>query len=212
MKQIVYRELQKRDYPAIENLIESSFELDRYLSDEKVLAFMKHAYLQGCLAEQTFCRVAEQDGKVIGVIMGKADNRYQIRRHIQPFAATLWHSLRMEWTARRRRVCTRDYRRLHQIYRDFLKESPARYDGTLSLFAVDEKSRGFGVGTALLNALQAYYEDCGVKKIYLYTDSTCNTWYYERHGFQCAAERKLDMMQRNKPFRLNVYLYEKAFT
>ena len=164
MEQIMYRELQKKDYPAIEHLIASSFGLSRYLPDEQTLAYMKHAYLQGCLAEQTFCRIAEHNGKVVGVIMGKADNHYKLHQHIAPFCTALWYNLRMELAAKRKGINTKDYQQLHKIYHDFLKESSTSYDGTLSLFAVDATCRGFGIGTALLNHMQEYYHSCGVKK------------------------------------------------
>lgn len=211
MEQVIYRELKKKDYPEIENLIVNSFGLNHYLTDEVALSYMKHAYLQGCLAEQTFCRIAELNGKVVGVIMGKANNQYKIGHHIIPFCAALWHNLRMELVAKRNGFNIKDYQYLHKIYHDFLKESPVQYDGTLSLFAVDAKCRGFGVGTTLLNKMEEYYRSCGVKKIYLYTDSTCNTNFYDRHGFLRAAQKDLSMKQDNKPLQLNVFLYEKIF-
>lgn len=188
MGQIIYRTLEKRDYSAIENLIDSSFDLHRYLIDGKTLTYMKHAYLQGCLAEQTYCRVAERDGSVIGVIMGKADKRYRMGSHAGAGLAALWYNLCMGAAARRSGYHVDEYQALHRIYRDFLNGRKEMYDGVLTLFAVRKDCRGMGVGTGLLDELQNYYHSCGVKKVYLYTDSSCNTGFYDSHGFVRAEE------------------------
>lgn len=212
MDEIVYRELVKKDYPFVENLIDKSFGLYQYVPDETTLAQFKHTYLQTCLAEQTYCQVAEKNGKVVGVIMGKANVDYRLTAHILPIASGIWHTLRMKFMARRCGCSTSDYEHLHKVYREFLSGRSDKYDGILTLFAVDETCRGMGIGRKLLQELEKYFWAKEVSRIYLYTDSTCNTGFYDSHGFSGIDERTIQVTRDGQKVDLEVFFYEKSYT
>lgn len=188
MEKVTYRPLTYADSPSIENLIADSFHLTRYVPDRKALARLKHTYLQSCLAEQTFCRAAEKNGALVGVIMCSAKSRYRLIPHLTYLCAELWHTAASLISGHG----TRDYQDLHQIYRQLLEGRSHRYDGVLTLFAVDETCRGIGIGRELLRQAEAYLQSCGVRCIYLYTDSTCNTAFYDQHGFSRVDQRVMN--------------------
>ncbi len=62
MKKVIYRTIEKKDYPQVRNLICTSFGLDDYVSDAKTLELVNKRYLCSSLAEQTYNLVAEVDG------------------------------------------------------------------------------------------------------------------------------------------------------
>ena len=152
---------------------------------------MKHAYLQSCLAEQTFACTAERGGRPVGIIMCNAKNRYRLFPHLPSLWATLWHQLRMTAASRRYGCSTESFHQMHRIYHSLTEGRTHRYDGVLTLFAVDQACRGTGIGRELLRQAEAYLNGCGVRRIYLYTDSTCNTAFYDRHGFSRGETRQM---------------------
>lgn len=211
MKEVIYRDIKKSDYEAIENLIVKTFNLDKYIEDEKVLTEIKHSYLQGCLAERTFCMVAEHEGKVVGVIMSNAKKEYNVIKHIPAIAKTLHYNLKIARLGRKNNVGVEGYENVHKTYADFIKDRKDEYDGVLTLFLVDESLRGYGIGRKLLNFAEKYYHRYRVKKIYLFTDSSCNTGFYDSHDFKKRDRKDLIMAYEGKKKILNVFLYEKTY-
>lgn len=211
MNRVIYRAVEKRDFAAVARLIEESFMLRSYLPDARALTQWSRAYLQSCFAEQTYCRIAEWNGKILGVIMGRADQEYRWTRHIVPACSTVWHDIRMELRAKCSGYSMDSYRKLHRIYREMLANRSYTYDGVLTLFAVDKAYRGAGVGTLLLKGLEEYFRECGVRRIYLYTDSTCNTGFYDHHSFVKVIERDMPVMRNGQQKMLKVFLYEKSY-
>lgn len=211
MNEITYRTLTKQDHPVIESLISDSFHLDQYVPEPRVLARLKHTYLQSCLSEQTFARTAERGGRPVGIIMCNAKNRYRLFPHLPSLWATLWHQLRMTAASRRYGCSTESFHQMHRIYHSLTEGRTHRYDGVLTLFAVDQTCRGTGIGRELLRQAEAYLKGCGVRRIYLYTDSTCNTAFYDRHGFSRVETRQMLVECNAEKSEMSVYLYEKEY-
>lgn len=84
-EQIILRAYQKTDQKALENVVREAWKYDRFCS-HKTAAKMAKVYLNSCLTNQTFTRVAEIDGEPVGIIIGK-----DIQNHKCPF------SLRIKW-------------------------------------------------------------------------------------------------------------------
>lgn len=179
MEQIIYRNLKKQDYNAVADLLSHAFGLHRYVSDKQLLWIFKQQYLYSCLSEATFSRVAEQNGKIVGVIMGNAQSDYHILPHIGFALRFLLYSLKMKIYGRKISDSISGYHELHRIYREFSQRHKGEFDGVLTLFAVHSECRGKGVGKKLLSDLDAYWKEHQVKSIYLYTDTTCNYGFYE---------------------------------
>ena len=207
METINYRTVEKKDYPAIGEIINQAFGLYRYVSDEKTLDCFKQQYVHSCLSEATYTQVAEQDGKIVGVIMGNAKSDYKILPHLKYILLTLQYGIKMIYYGRKFKTGIEDYKRLHEIYHTFSGKHKGEFNGVLTLFAVNENCRGLGVGTKLLSELSNYLKSKSTKRIYLYTDTTCNYGFYEHKGFERLEEQTLEMTKDGKPFQMNVFLY-----
>lgn len=207
METINYRTVEKKDYPAIGEIINQAFGLYRYVSDEKTLESFKLQYVYSCLSEATYNCVAEKDGEIVGVIMGNAKADYKIYPHLKYLFHTVQNGIKMRYYGRKFKSGIDDYKRLHKIYSGFSKKHNGEFDGVLTLFAVNENCRGLGVGTKLLSRLSEYLKSQNAKRIYLYTDTTCNYGYYEHKGFERLEEQTLAMTKDRKPFQMNISLY-----
>lgn len=204
---VTYREMQKKDGDAVKKLINQSFALHSYVSDPGVLKSFLDLYLQSCLAQQTYCCVAEQDGQIIGVIMGQAKTDYRVLTHLRPTLATAYHGLAMQLKAALHGERNTENKEMHRIYDALLAHSGQQFDGVLTLFAISSASRGLGIGKELLRCLTAYLSAHGTRRIYLHTDSTCNYGFYEHQGLTRLGEQSMCMTRSGKPFDMDIYLY-----
>ena len=144
MNDIIYRKVKKEDYNQLEDIINQVFGLYHYVEHPKVLkAFLKY-YLKSCMSEQTFSCVAERDGEVIGVIFGKAKSDYRIITHLPYIMSTIYYSILMQIYCIIFSERNKEYRKLHRIYSEFMKNRKNKFDGVLTLFAVKKSCRGLG--------------------------------------------------------------------
>lgn len=207
MKTITYRPIEERDYLSVGEIINQAFGLYRYVADEKVLKCFKQQYVYSCLSEATYTLVAEQNDKVIGVIMGNAKSDYTVLAHLKYILFTFGYGIKMKYHGRKSKVGIEDYKRLHEIYHNFSRKHKGEFDGVLTLFAVNEKCRGLGVGKTLLAGLLEYLKKQDVKHIYLYTDTTCNYGFYEYQGFERLEEQSIVLTKDGHSFDMDVFLY-----
>jgi len=96
------------------------------------------------------------------------------------------------------------------LYEDTTKEQLAHYlkfntpDGEIIFLAADPDCKIKGIGTALLNALEAREKG---KILYLYTDDACTYQFYEHRGFERVEEKEvvLEMPKGRVPLKCFVY-------
>ncbi len=207
MSQIQYRAIEKRDYEAVCEIINQSFYLYAYIKKEKVLEEFKKNYIYGCLAEATYTCVAEKDGVIVGIIMGNAKAKYSIVQHMLPVIKMIYHSWRMKCLGKKEEG-VKTFQHLHEIYHSFNKKHKGMFDGVLTLFAVSKEARGFGIGKRLWRRLYDYLKENNVHQIYLYTDSNCNTGFYDKQGFRRIEEETLNVVREGKTVPMAIYLYE----
>ena len=85
MTNIVYRPYQPQDAEDIKKIINEAFYIHRYVTGRLVLDSALEIYLRERLLASTWTRVAVQDGRVVGVIMG-AGYVYAPRERRTPWA------------------------------------------------------------------------------------------------------------------------------
>lgn len=207
MEQIVYRAFKKEEYSSIADILSRAFGLHRYVSNPRLLQILQQQYVYSCLSEATFIRVAEEDGKIIGVIMGKSQSDYRILSHLHFLLLSGWYGMIMKMSSNAKHTGIDDYHKLHHIYHTFSKRHKGTFDGVLTLFAVNNESRGKGVGKTLLSELISYWKEHKTKNVYLYTDTTCNYGFYEHQGFTRLEEETLILTRDEVPFEMQVFLY-----
>lgn len=205
---VIYREIKKSDYGAIEAIINNSFGLYKYINDPKVLKSLLKMYLQSCLAEKTFSCIAEKDGKVVGVILGQAKSDYKYLSHLNHIFSVGFHSAAMTLKSTLYQCSTSDYKKVHEIYHKLISGKEKEFDGVLTLFAVTQDCRGLGVGKKLLFNFFEYLKKNNSTHIYLYTDSSCNYGFYDSQGFVRLDEETVQITSEHKANTLDVFLYD----
>lgn len=98
------------------------------------------------------------------------------------------------------------------LYEDTVKEQLAHYlkihapDGEIIFLAADPNCRIKGVGTALLNALEAKEKG---KTLYLHTDDACTYQFYEHRGFERVEEKEIELEMPKGKVPLKCFIYSK---
>lgn len=201
---VTIRPLEKRDYPAIEDIVRQTWGYDKMCSPAVARRLAK-TYLYSCLTVQNFARVALRGGQPIGYILGRCDStfhRISLRSRLALFFASLPLLLRSEG----RRV-RKLYGGIEQIDRSLLEECGHPFDGEVVFFAVAPEARGLGVGKALLQSLLDFFAANNARHIFVFTDSSCNYPFYESQGFQRIGE-KIYSLRPQAEYELRMFLYD----
>ncbi len=211
MNSIIYRNISKKDYYYIKNMMNEQFYLYEYIEDKRVLNSFLNAYLYDCLAEKTFSMVAEKDGKIVGIILGNAKKDYKAQKAFINKLKSMYHISLVAIKSIIYKTNIRQYNGITNIYNQLMKNANKDFDGVLTLFVVDKEYQGNGIGKKLLYYLLEYEKQSKTKNIYLYTDSKCNYKFYDKLGFNKIGEDIFNIKTKNNQFNLTIYLYEYIF-
>lgn len=205
-EQIILREYQKADHKALENVVREAWKYDRFCSP-KTAAKMAKVYLNSCLTNQTFTRVAEINGEPVGIIMGK-----DIQNHKCPI------SLRIKWIqsivslyiSREGREISKIFECVQGIDKELLSSCNKQYQGELAFFAISEKCRGKGLGRKLFQTVVDYMKSKGIFEFYLFTDTSCNYPFYEHLGLtrRCEKKQVIDVKGEKGDMAFFIYDYQ----
>jgi GNAT superfamily N-acetyltransferase len=182
MNNLIYRKLEKRDYPDIMEMIDNAWHFDKYTDKPKSKEHMLKAFMRGVLLAQNYNLIAELDGKAVGIICGKIPKLRGFLKNIKHLPSAVYHALCLNFGRDQRRILL-GFKDMQMVYARLLKETKTKFGGELEFFVVHSKSQGLGVGKKLLNEYLQYCKEHDVKNIYLYTDVNCNYGFYEHHGF-----------------------------
>ncbi|WP_207661145.1 hypothetical protein [Paraclostridium sordellii] len=72
MKRVIYRNIVESDYEIIKQLIGDAFGFTEFIKDKELLDIVLSGYLQDCILDSSFSKVAQMDDKVISFILGNA--------------------------------------------------------------------------------------------------------------------------------------------
>ena len=70
MSKVIYRDLLKEDYNSIKSLICEAFGFKTFTNDENLLDSVLNIYLQNCIISSSYCKIAEINNEVVGIILG----------------------------------------------------------------------------------------------------------------------------------------------
>lgn len=128
------RKIQKR----FEAIIREAWHYDD-LCSHKTACKLARVFLSSCLANQTYTRVAEIDGKPAGIIMAKnieehhAPLRYRIRQ---------WRAILSVMLSKEGRKVSGIFGGVNDIDKALLAEAQTQYQGEVAFFAVSSSVRG----------------------------------------------------------------------
>ena len=186
---VMYRELHKGDYEIIKKLIGDAFGFSEFIKDPDFLNLILNSYLQECILDSSFSKVAIKNGKVIGIILGNANKDI----------------IKIMFTKNDNKKDLKEFSKIQKTYKEIFNGNKNNFQGCIQLFIVSKESRGLGVGTSLMNYLFDYMKSMKVKSLYLYTDTRCNYQFYDKNNFKRLNEKKVHFNRVNES--LNIFLY-----
>ena len=200
------REYQKNDFIALKNIIRKTWRYDEF-SSPKTASRLADVFLSSCLANQTYTRVAEIDGKPAGIIMAKnieehhAPLRYRIRQ---------WRAILSVMLFKEGRKVSGIFGGVNDIDKALLAEAQTQYQGEVAFFAVSSSVRGKGVGKMLYRKMLDYMRAHSIEKFFLFTDTSCNYGFYEHQGMQRRCEKQKTFEIDGKKAEMTFFLYDAA--
>ena len=207
MTNIVYRPYQPQDAEDIKKIINEAFYIHRYVTGRLVLDSALEIYLRERLLASTWTRVAVQDERVVGIIMGQVDGQPRLGGRFTNRLLTLAHTLRAGILGLPQWKSMRQYFAFDRVYGELRKKTPSPLTDELTLFAVDSSTRGLGIGKTLYRDYLDHLRSLGRSDFYLYTDSLCTFQFYEKQGMTRTASEDMNLVLDGTPEALGVYLY-----
>lgn len=209
MDKIIYRNLMQKDYDTIKKLISEAFGFGEFIKDEVLLDTVTGFYLQECVDDSSFSKVAEKDNKVIGLILGKAKNDKISLKDIHNTTPIDEAAIGQVLADEDNRKVIKEFAKIQEVYKEIIKGREDNFEGCIQLFIVSKEARGFGIGKTLLSYLSEYMKDNNVNSLYLYTDTRCNYGFYDSQNFKRLAEKEL--IFESIDAKLDVFLYGYKF-
>lgn len=205
MEKVMYRELIKEDYNRIKELICDAFGFNEFIKDPSVLDSILTVYLQGCIFDSSFSRVAVKNGQVIGIILGKANSDNRNISKLHNTFTYLTNIIKLALCRKESKKLIKEFSKVTNTYKDIIRGKEDSFQGCIQLFIVSKESRGLGVGKSLVSSLFEYMNHMNVNALYLYTDTRCNYGFYESQRFKRINEQEIhfDAMDAS----LNIFLY-----
>lgn len=209
MKNVVYRNLEKKDYNRIKELINNAFGFSEFIKDSNLLESILNIYLQGCLLDSSFSKVAVKDNVIIGIILGNAKNDKKHLRKLSNILSWVSSGTKLAFSNKENKNAIKEFSKVSQTYKEIIQGKEDDFQGCIQLFIVSEESRGLGVGKTLIKYLSNYMIDMKVNNIYLYTDTRCNYGFYDSQNFNRLNEKEIYF--DTIPSSLNIFLYGYKF-
>lgn len=207
MAGIVYRPFESRDADEVKRMIDEAFYIHRYARAPHLLGSALEVYLRECLVASTYTQVAVQDGRAVGVIMGRVAGRPRLSGGITGRLRIWAHMAKIALTGFAERKTLLQHFAFNGVYRQLRKSASVPLTDELTLFAVDASTRGLGVGKTLYANYMEHLRGHGRTDFYLYTDSLCTYQFYERRGMRRAAAQDLTLRFGEDTEKVGVYLY-----
>ena len=204
VSRVIYRPFEEGEFDALAAIMQATWHSETP-NDEynKLEATYDIAH---ALSISSFSQVVLVDGEPRGVVLARAASDRL------PYAAAWDHAkediLQQMWAIDKR--ATAGYlaflKNEERVNASLLEESGVDPASQITLLAVDESTRGLGIGSILLDAAASYVSSHGREGAYLYTDTDCSWKFYERRGLKRAASYRTSREER-KLLPREMYLY-----
>lgn len=209
MSGVIYRKLLKKDFNTIKNLIGEAFGFNQFIKDKIFLDSVLTSYLQNCILESSFSKVAEKDNKVIGIILGKAnEDNSKLIEDSSPLT-TNTNEIQSIIEVKENKTVINELLKIKNTYNEIIDGRKNAFQGCIQLFIVSKESRGLGIGKVLVTHLFNYMKSMNIQSIYLYTDTRCNYGFYDNQNFKRLNEKEIYFDSLKE--KLNVFLYGYEF-
>ena len=203
---IEYKNITKKDYKKIKNLIQNAWFTDDYLETKNNkkpnLKVYATGYLYHHLSTSSYTIAAYDNEKLVGFLFGRAEGAKIKNCFINKFKQFLV-GIRMLFTKIGRRglkVYFKEKKIDDSLLNEYDKEK-----NEICLFIVDEAYRKKGIGSTLEEYFIAYLKNLNKHNLFLYTDSYSNFNYYEKRNYKRHSTRIVQYDNENAEY----YIYIK---
>lgn len=209
MKKVVYRNIIDSDYEVIKQLIGDAFGFTEFIKDKKLLNIVLSGYLQDCILDSSFSKVAQMDDNVIGFILGNAKkDKKRISNYDNPLNFNN-NEINLMISNEENKSLLKEFSKITDTYKELINKKENAFQGCIQLFVVSRESRGLGVGKNLIKYLFDYMKSMDVKSLYLFTDTRCNYGFYDSQNFNRIDEKEVYFDSIGSS--LNIFLYSYNF-
>lgn len=201
------RPVRKDDFPQIKALIKTAWFPD-LATDSAVLNTLTFLYLNPVMHDSTFGRVAEDGGRVVGVVFCSHQNEAPCFRALQSDGVT--ESLSLLRTDKQNLQWVLQYlKQWEKAYQHLMVGRGMRYQATVELLCVDPEWQRRYVGTALLSQVMSYCTDLPTTYLCAFADTPQQLAFYTENGFTKSVEAKILNEHKDHSFTHDaVYLCE----
>lgn len=121
MNKVIYRELVKEDYKEVKNLICEAFGFSNFIKDKNILDIVTHFYLQECVSDSSFSKIAEMDNKVIGIILGKEKSDERTLHELNNKSLVSEKVLETIMVDEENRMMIKEFSKIQDTYKEIIK-------------------------------------------------------------------------------------------
>ncbi len=210
MDHYTYRPFRKRDLPALIKLCETAWDYRDYTSDEKTRMSLVKLDAVASLAGADYIRVASRGNRLVGVLIGSSRSPVSGFRNVTYLIRTWLLVLKLLLFGDDASNALQNFKNMEKVYKDLLGNRKKAFDSEVVLFIVDPKTQGGGVGKRLMNDYLKHCKKHDMKKIFLYTDTSCNYGFYDYNGFKQEASEDMSLTLNEGEQSMRVFLYSKT--
>ncbi|MGL5087389.1 MAG: GNAT family N-acetyltransferase [Clostridium sp.] len=211
MDKVIYREFKERDLEYIKNLFIDTWKIDKYITSKDIQDKVAAIYVNMCIDESTFSKVAVINNRVVGIILGNREGNKRIASRIKCRYKILVDIISIALTGGDDKNKFKEYGKISRAYKELINGREKDFNGSVVFLVLDKDCQGLGIGKQLMKYLKEYMEEKDAKSIYVYTDTKCNYKFYDSQGFDLVDNRILNMSMEENTNELDIYLYKYDF-
>jgi ribosomal protein S18 acetylase RimI-like enzyme len=197
------RSAKKSDFPRCSEICVDAWPMAKEaLKDGEEATILLRLYVDLAAMFSTHLKVVEVDGRVAGLLFARLQDHGPIQQQ--------WKLVRVFWDyiwGRYGRL-KRPWAFLYKFLKDQAKVEKwiKTKDNEVTLFAVDSKFRGKGLGRKLMDHILADLPER--QRIRLTTDELCTYQFYERYGFVRKTSYQEELYPMMTMKAVEGYIYE----
>ncbi|KNF07730.1 acetyltransferase [Gottschalkia purinilytica] len=189
MDDLIFREFKMSDSKDLYSLIDCTWDFNRFIGNSEDTALATEIFFLISLYSSTYTQVIENDGKTVGLLFGRIDKEFNLLKKLKCNFIILRKLISFLFNKNEKLSSFSDLIKRGRDLTYMPKNLKKMFDGEITLFVVDSRCRGKGIGKSLMNNFIDICRDKNLKKTYLFTDTECNYGFYEAYGFKRIRER-----------------------
>lgn len=144
------------------------------------------------LALSTHAEVARIGGRFMAVLLSRVEGRLKLFPQIDKAIETVDGKLNATDLGRKVLAQTEHGFKVERAMESQV-DTPHTMQAEVELFMAAASARGKGIGGELWKRSMDFFTQTEVSRFFLHTDSSCDVSFYEAHGLDKLAERKLEV-------------------